>query len=261
VANDHWLKRAYPGIISGKLSDFAGLAVVGLLLAAALPGRRPVAMLALVTAFAWWKSPLSQSAIDWASAHSGMPIGRTVDVTDLAAAAVLPICGRLADSASLGFAGWRTLRRALALPAGLLAALALMATSLAQTKQEYSVRPVDGRATLDIAHLKNVIDRVAVRHGMELLATSADGALYSGGMSMKYRIGSDSRVTFEVSAVASGGLLFPGTTPGVTLMNALRDDLKRALAGEFPGLEYSELLRPEPPRRPPCNPSPVPSCR
>lgn len=35
VANDHVLKAAYPGVVTGKLSDFAGLVFFPLLLAAA----------------------------------------------------------------------------------------------------------------------------------------------------------------------------------------------------------------------------------
>jgi hypothetical protein len=31
IVNDAWLKSAYPGLISGKLSDIAGIAVVALL--------------------------------------------------------------------------------------------------------------------------------------------------------------------------------------------------------------------------------------
>lgn len=40
VVNDHVLKDRYPGWWTGKLSDFAGLAVMGIVLAAAIgPGR------------------------------------------------------------------------------------------------------------------------------------------------------------------------------------------------------------------------------
>lgn len=35
VANDHWWKHAYPGVLTGKISDFAGLAFFPLLLTGA----------------------------------------------------------------------------------------------------------------------------------------------------------------------------------------------------------------------------------
>jgi len=137
-----------------------------------------------------------------------------------------------------------------------------MATSLVQTRQEYSVRPIEPGSVIDPVRLRDVIDKVAAARGLERLSTSGNGALYSGhGTNLKYSLDPGPRVTFEVNAVARGGFLFFGTTPGLTVANELRDDLKRSLAREFPGLEYSEPLRPEPPARPPCVPSPVPSCR
>lgn len=45
IANDQFLKDRYPGFLTGKLSDFAGLFIVGMLLVAAF-GRRPGAALA-----------------------------------------------------------------------------------------------------------------------------------------------------------------------------------------------------------------------
>lgn len=40
IVNDAWLKRLFPGVVTGKLSDFAGIAVVGCLLFAAFPRRK-----------------------------------------------------------------------------------------------------------------------------------------------------------------------------------------------------------------------------
>lgn len=37
IVNDHWLKNAYPSLITGKLSDFAGLIVLPVLLCALIP--------------------------------------------------------------------------------------------------------------------------------------------------------------------------------------------------------------------------------
>ena len=46
LLNDFWLKRAAPGVVTGKLSDFAGLAIVTLLLLALWQQRRRVVYLA-----------------------------------------------------------------------------------------------------------------------------------------------------------------------------------------------------------------------
>jgi hypothetical protein len=41
IANDAWLKSAWPGLITGKLSDVAGIAVVALLALSRLRIRGP----------------------------------------------------------------------------------------------------------------------------------------------------------------------------------------------------------------------------
>ena len=52
IANDHWLKYAYPSTLTGKLSDFAGLTFFPLLVVIVFdlvwPGRRQTTLLAAV---------------------------------------------------------------------------------------------------------------------------------------------------------------------------------------------------------------------
>ncbi|MGE3619746.1 MAG: hypothetical protein AB7L84_04705 [Acidimicrobiia bacterium] len=52
VLNDHVLKGRFPGWWTGKLSDFAGLAVVGAILTAILGPRRGLAVASATTALA-----------------------------------------------------------------------------------------------------------------------------------------------------------------------------------------------------------------
>jgi hypothetical protein len=91
LANDFVLKRAYPALLTGKLSDFAGLFVFSLFCTAVWPRRSREICVATAMAFAWWKSPLSQPAIDhWNSAFA-YHIARVIDATDLIALAALPV--------------------------------------------------------------------------------------------------------------------------------------------------------------------------
>ena len=80
LLNDGVLKYAYPGWLTGKLSDFAGLFVVAGLLLAAWPRRVGLLLFGAAALFAWWKSPQSQWLIDFFN-HRGMSIGRIVDFT------------------------------------------------------------------------------------------------------------------------------------------------------------------------------------
>ena len=50
LLNDWWLKSQYPGVITGKLSDFSGLAVVAMLLLAVFPSRTATIYIILKTA-------------------------------------------------------------------------------------------------------------------------------------------------------------------------------------------------------------------
>jgi hypothetical protein len=68
VVNDHVLKAAYPGVVTGKLSDFAGLVFFPLLLAAASEqvgirrGMTTVVATTLATAIAFASIKLSPAA-------------------------------------------------------------------------------------------------------------------------------------------------------------------------------------------------------
>jgi hypothetical protein len=90
VLNDWVLKPAFHNAVTGKLSDVAGVAALGLF-ARALAPRRPVAAAVCAgTLFALWKSPASQPLIDGWNALGSITIHRVVDGTDLAALLVLP---------------------------------------------------------------------------------------------------------------------------------------------------------------------------
>lgn len=97
LLNDQWLKAASPGVVTGKLSDFAGLAVVAILVLASLPRRTVPVYVVLSAAFAWWKSSASESFIDLLNTLLPVHVVRTVDYSDLLALAVLPFCRMVAD--------------------------------------------------------------------------------------------------------------------------------------------------------------------
>ena len=84
IANDVVLKARFPGVVTGKLSDFAGLFDFVVFWAAFAPRWRWHIGAATAIAFVWWKSPLSQPVVDALHLH------RTVDVTDLVALVVIP---------------------------------------------------------------------------------------------------------------------------------------------------------------------------
>src|SRR5262245_46351378 len=119
VLNDHVLKHAIPGVVTGKLSDVAWLILAPVVLAALLvrvgvPGRaaRPVALIGAVVPFVvlqLWP-PLGEL---WGRISGGHHVADVADLVTLPAVWLAPLC-------------WRpTRRRAWALP---VATLGLLAT-------------------------------------------------------------------------------------------------------------------------------------
>jgi hypothetical protein len=93
LLNDFYLKYRYPGIITGKLSDIAGLFIFPFFIAVFI--SRPIlAYYFTAVFFIFWKLGYSQPFIDAAVKLTGLNIGRVVDVTDLLALAVLPLSYR-----------------------------------------------------------------------------------------------------------------------------------------------------------------------
>ena len=81
VVNDHVLKQAFPGPVTGKLSDVAGLFVFPLFLATVWPRQARRVYRLTVLGFIWWNSVASQGFIDGVGAW-GIYLHRTIDPTD-----------------------------------------------------------------------------------------------------------------------------------------------------------------------------------
>jgi hypothetical protein len=111
--NDHVLKQAWPGWVTGKLSDVAGLVVFPLLLAVGLavlrlPRSLPVAMALTGAGFVVVKGSAEGAVLVSALWSTGFPTVMRADVTDLLALPALGIAWWLdADVRRRPFMGWR----------------------------------------------------------------------------------------------------------------------------------------------------------
>lgn len=252
IANDVWLKAAYPGWLTGKLSDFAGIAVVSLLAMAAGPQRTWRVMATLVAAFAWWKSPLSQpfvDAVNVAPLPLIAPIGRVVDYSDLLALCVIPLCSALARQAIANTQPISTghqRQRWLVAPIACATFFGLTATSSIPLQQSYQVRQASPSGAFNRQDVADTIAEVAALHGLACrdCADRTVHAVYAGdAMWLDYRF-VDRSVQFSVRA--HGG--WPLGTSVHERADRLRADLKARLAGLHPGLEYIEALESKPAR-------------
>ena len=133
LANDLLLKSAYPGWLTGKLSDFAGLFVLPYFLAWLWPARRGALHVGVALAFVAWKLPLSRPFVDLWNAAPWFDIARVEDLTDLLALPSVWLSWRTTILAS---------RRLVHLPSLAIATVALVAFTA--TSQTRSVAPLRG---------------------------------------------------------------------------------------------------------------------
>lgn len=194
LLNDHYLKQAYPGWLTGKLSDFSGLLVLSWVVVWSLErwfdSRKSIALIHLTCgiAFALWKLlPMENWLSDVLSLISLPGVIKTPDATDLIALLILPVSYRfLVAVQPVSLPKVEKVPR-LALYSVLLVTLfAIVATS-----------PPRARYTL---HSEEAIP---MRMGIERTLWTIEEALYTAGIDVVERHRSDNGVfelTYEVSS-------------------------------------------------------------
>ena len=236
--NDFWLKHAMPGWLSGKLSDFAGIAIVTWLLLATAP-RAKWQVYGVVTAcFTFWKSPVSQSLIDGINAYLPFTIGRVVDYTDLIALSIMPVCARVIDQVRVYQIPGNLLRRLLLPPVAALTSLALIATPAQLIHKSYSLQPVSG-TVLAASSVSELIAQVAARHEMtcQECVDPKRAATYSNRyLRLSYDLVTERKASIRVLK-GQGGMPFV-SDKGIRMAEALHADLQQDLANVGVDLEF-----------------------
>jgi hypothetical protein len=91
ITNDFYLKYAFPGILTGKLSDFAGLFIFPYFFSVFFEKQAKFIYIATALFFVYWKLEMAQPFIDWLSSVTTLNLYRTVDITDCIALLILPV--------------------------------------------------------------------------------------------------------------------------------------------------------------------------
>lgn len=243
IANDGYLKPAFPGWLTGKLSDVAGVYLVALLVTALVPGKKRLGGAIVVLAFLYWKSPASQWLIDSLNAVLPAPIGRVVDYTDLLALATIPLAW-ITVSRRAAAARGTSLSRCLAIPVALVTALAVSATSLLLPVGEYSIRNADRENPVAAAAFVAAIERVTGRYGLRCANCEAqtDEVFYlNDDMDFLYALDdSINGVRFRIRVTKMKGILLP--RPDYDLYDRFLRDLKQELGRLSPSMELVQSL-------------------
>ncbi|HYO75209.1 MAG TPA: hypothetical protein VE010_02000, partial [Thermoanaerobaculia bacterium] len=150
-----------PGLVTGKLSDFAGVYALAVF-ACALSGRRLLACGVVAAAFTVWKLPLSDGPIAfWNEQVPAWTLVRVVDLSDLLALFVVPLAymhseARAADRAAGGLPHRRMLTTVVI---AFCSTLAFVNTSM--QKQRFTVTDVHAIRRISIRlPLESVVARL-----------------------------------------------------------------------------------------------------
>src|SRR5690606_32427585 len=82
LCNDFIFKPAFPGMLTGKLSDFAGLVVFPVFVYVIFPGSGKWIVPVAGILFVIWKTPIVTPFINWLNGYVPFTIQRVVDLTD-----------------------------------------------------------------------------------------------------------------------------------------------------------------------------------
>jgi hypothetical protein len=242
LINDQLLKQMYPGLITGKLSDFAGLAVVAMPLFAAFPRHARAIYLALAGAFLWWKSPASDGFIAFINEVQPLRMVRTVDYWDLVALAVLPACAKFAASQPRSFVTTASLRRWVFPPVLAATLFAVMATSYPQPRKDFAIRTLETSSQFPRDSIVEVIEEIAKKRGLERESASPphwEGAFSGRDIFLTYSFPSPNEIAVGIQA--DPGMFGKGE---VRRAESIRNEIKKTLTLRFKGLQYIEPLNP-----------------
>jgi len=157
VANDLYLKAAYPGWFTGKLSDFSGLLVFSLFLFPLVRVGAAKVASAVAIFFIWWKSPYSSFAIELVNGTGLIAIGRVVDYSDLIALVVLPLSMRLYNGRQPRRADLDSWRQLSLISIGAVTLLAIMGTSSLNFSRPVEMRASEGAPALSEADIDVIV--------------------------------------------------------------------------------------------------------
>ncbi len=101
--NDWYWKYQYHNWLTGKLSDFIGLAIFPVFISLIFPKTKKYIVWIVALGFILWKTPLADYLIDIFNAYSFFKVARVVDYSDYIALFCLPLVHYLINSSKHDF--------------------------------------------------------------------------------------------------------------------------------------------------------------
>ena len=250
ITNDLYLKYAFPGLLTGKLSDFAGIFLVSFLAYGLWPKRRLAATATIVSLFIVWKSPLSQPLIDALNSVAPVRFARVVDYWDLLAFSIMPLA-RLSVTQLANKQATSRRRSIAVVPVALLTVVAVAATSVYMPSKFFQVQESDPEQVINSDAIAARLQRVADNYGAKCRRDDADGThnitCYNREIWLECFVHEPSGTAqFHVRTTPRRGMF--GPVADADLLERLAGDLEAEFA-RMPNVEYVAAPEEEPYRQ------------
>lgn len=241
ILNDHVLKYSFPGIVTGKISDFSGIFLIVLVLRDAFPKKVLETAVLVVGLFLYWKSPYSQGLIEFINTYSPIEFNRTVDYSDLVAFVIIPVAYFVYEKRNR-FTLKLNSAELIKIPAIVSTVLGITGTSALYRPDIYEIRKESPSESIDIAKAISTIENVAGHHNLickKFSPLDKEGLYENDEIRLIYRVLKNNRgIEFEIMG-SRGGPVSPIFSIGSEQEEAqIKSELQDSLGHQFKGMEF-----------------------
>ncbi|MDO9212903.1 MAG: hypothetical protein Q8Q54_14285 [Methylococcales bacterium] len=231
ILNDHVFKYSFSGIVTGKISDFAGIFLIVLVLRDVFPKRVLETSVLVVGLFLYWKSPYSQALIEFINTYSPLEFIRTVDYSDLVAFTIIPVAHFVYENRNR-FTLKLNIAELIKIPAIVLTVLGITGTSTLPYVDTYEIRKKSSSESIDIVKAINAIENVTNAYN---LICKKCNPLDNAGLYMNDRIRLDYRVLENNRGIK---FLIDCRICSRQEVDQIKSDLQYSLGHRFKGMEF-----------------------
>ena len=238
ILNDHVLKYAYSGIVTGKISDFAGIFLIVLVSRELFPKKIKTISLVVMILFSYWKSPLSQNLIDFINSYSPLEFIRTVDYSDLFAFVIIPLAHLVYEKREK-YLVEVNVKELLKVPAIILTVLGITGTSVLLPHHKYEIRKESSTESIDIDEAIEAIKNVTNSHNLicKKCEPGDNAGLFEGNeIRLEYRVLENNRgIEFDIKGDPGSPFFGGGSWEE---MDQIKRKLQYSLGHQFHGMEF-----------------------
>jgi len=238
ILNDHVLKYSFPGIVTGKISDFSGIFLIVLVLRDVFPKKVLETAVLVVGLFLYWKSPYSQGLIEFINSYSPIEFIRTVDYSDLMAFVMIPAAQFVYEKRER-FTLNLNKPELIKIPAIVLTVLGITGTSTLPQPDIFEIRKESSSERIDIAKAISAIENVTNPYNLickKCNPLDNEGLYENDKIRLFYRVLKNNRgIEFRIMGSPRGSIFDRGSRQEEA---QIESDLQYSLGHQFKGMAF-----------------------